>query len=325
MGSARRAQGASTHRAGCPHHVAVETGGAARGLARRIAPPPLPRRARVSGETERHRSRGDGTAGSGTPRSGEGFGDGELVMLVDRKNRSYLRRLEPGGFFHSHSGLVAWDDLVGQPEGSEVRSVGGTRFRAFRPTLSDFIVKMKRGAQVIYPKDLGPMLLLADVAPGHRVLESGVGSGALSLALLRAGAEVFGYEIRPDFARRAHKNVQEFLGPEELARYHISERDCYEGIDVDRLDRVALDLPEPWRVVPHAADRLRPGGILIAYTPSVLQATHLRDSLERGPWALAATVEILQRTWHIAGEAVRPDHRMVAHTGFLTHARRLPA
>jgi len=279
----------------------------------------------VSGETERHRSRGDGTAGSGTPRSGEGFGDGELVMLVDRKNRSYLRRLEPGGFFHSHSGLVAWDDLVGQPEGSEVRSVGGTRFRAFRPTLSDFIVKMKRGAQVIYPKDLGPMLLLADVAPGHRVLESGVGSGALSLALLRAGAEVFGYEIRPDFARRAHKNVQEFLGPEELARYHISERDCYEGIDVDRLDRVALDLPEPWRVVPHAEDRLRPGGILIAYTPSVLQATHLRDSLERGPWALAATVEILQRTWHIAGEAVRPDHRMVAHTGFLTHARRLPA
>ena len=279
----------------------------------------------MSGETESHHSRGDGAASPGTPRSGEGLGDGELVMLVDRKNRSYLRRLEPGGFFHSHSGLVAWDDLVGQPEGSEVRSVGGTRFRAFRPTLSDFIVKMKRGAQVIYPKDLGPMLLLADIAPGHRVLESGVGSGALSLAMLRAGAEVFGYEIRPDFARRAHKNVHEFLGSEALARYHISERDCYEGIDVDPLDRVALDLPEPWRVVPHAADRLRPGGILIAYTPSVLQATHLRDSLERGPWALAATVEILQRSWHIAGEAVRPDHRMVAHTGFLTHARRLPA
>ncbi|MDE0196167.1 MAG: tRNA (adenine-N1)-methyltransferase [bacterium] len=210
------------------------------------------------------------------------------------------------------------------PEGSEVRSVGGTRFQAFRPTLSDFVVKMKRGAQVIYPKDLGPMLLLADIAPGHRVLESGVGSGALSLALLRAGAEVFGYEIRGDFARRARKNVQEFLGPEALSRYHISERDCYDGIDVDGLDRVALDLPEPWRVVPHAAGRLRPGGLIIAYTPSVLQATQLRESLERGPWALAATVEVLQRSWHIAGEAVRPDHRMIAHTGFLTHARRLP-
>ncbi|MCY3663545.1 MAG: tRNA (adenine-N1)-methyltransferase [bacterium] len=255
---------------------------------------------------------------------GEGFGGGELVLLVDRKNRSYLRRLEPGGFFHSHSGLVAWDDLLGRPEGSEVRSIGGTRFQAFRPTLSDFVVKMKRGAQVIYPKDLGPMLLLADIAPGHRVLESGVGSGALSLALLRAGAEVFGYEIRGDFARRARKNVQEFLGTDALSRYHISERDCYDGIDVEDLDRVALDLPEPWRVVPHAAGRLRPGGLLIAYTPSVLQATQLRESLERGPWALAATVEVLQRSWHIAGEAVRPDHRMIAHTGFLTHARRLP-
>ena len=254
----------------------------------------------------------------------EGFRGGELVLLVDRKNRSYLRRLEPGGFFHSHSGLVAWDDLLGRPEGSEVRSVGGTRFQAFRPTLSDFVVKMKRGAQVIYPKDLGPMLLLADIAPGHRVLESGVGSGALSLALLRAGAEVFGYEIRGDFARRATKNVQEFLGPEALDRYHVSERDCYDGIDVEGLDRVALDLPEPWRVVPHAARRLRPGGLFIAYTPSVLQATQLRESLDRGPWALAATTEVLQRGWHIAGEAVRPDHRMIAHTGFLTHARRLP-
>ena len=252
------------------------------------------------------------------------FEDGDLVLLVDRKNRSYLRRIEPGGFFHSHSGLVAWDDLLGRPEGSELKSVGGSRYRAFRPTLSDFIVKMRRGAQVIYPKDLGPMLMLADIAPGHRVLESGVGSGALSLALLRAGAEVFGYEIRPDFARRAHRNVQEFLGDGALSRYHISERDCYEGIEVAALDRVALDLPEPWRVAPHAAGRLRPGGILIAYTPSVVQATRLREALESGPWSLAATVEVLQRGWHIAGEAVRPDHRMVAHTGFITHARRLP-
>ncbi len=244
---------------------------------------------------------------------------------MDRKNRSYLRRLESGGFFHSHSGLLAWDDLAGRPEGTEVRSAGGTRFLAFRPTLSDFVIKMKRGAQVIYPKDLGPMLLLADIAPGHRVLESGVGSGALSLALLRAGAHVVGYEIRSDFARRAQKNVREFLGPEAMHRYRVEERDCYEGIDVEALDRVALDLPEPWRVAPHAAQRLRPGGILVAYTPSVVQATRLREALERGPWALAATVEVLQRGWHIAGEAVRPDHRMVAHTGFVTHARRLPA
>ena len=280
-------------------------------------------------EGEANRTAADpGTAPADVPPKGHvdrSFAGGDLVLLVDRKNRTYLRRVEPGGFFHSRSGLLSWDDLLGRPEGSEVRSVGGTRFRAFRPTLSDYVVKMKRGAQVIYPKDLAPMLFIADIGPGHRVLESGVGSGELSLALLRAGAEVVGYEIRDDFARRAQKNVREFLGPEATARYHVEERDCYEGIDLMDLDRVALDLPEPWRVAPHAAECLRPGGILVAYTPSVIQAARLRESLERGPWALAATVEVLHRGWHIAGEAVRPDHRMVAHTGFVTHARRLPA
>ena len=253
--------------------------------------------------------------------SGGVFAEGDLVLLVDRKGRSHLRRLSSGGVFHTHSGAVGWDDLLGKPEGSEVRSPGGGRMVAFRPTLSDFVVKMQRGAQVIYPKDLGPMLMFADIAPGHRVLESGVGSGALSMALLRAGAVVFGYEIRADFAQRAMANVSEFLGPDATDRYLVEQRDCYEGIEVDGLDRVALDLPEPWRVAPHAARRLRPGGLLIAYTPSVVQATRLREALDGGPWALASTVEILQRTWHIAGEAVRPDHRMVAHTGFLTHAR----
>lgn len=280
-------------------------------------------------EGDPHRSAaGPGAPPQDAPPEGHpcgGFADGDLVLLVDRKSRSYLRRVEPGGFFHSHSGLVAWDDLLGRPEGSEVRSAGGTRFRAFRPTLSDYVIKMKRGAQVIYPKDLGPMLLLADIAPGHRVLESGVGSGALSLALLRAGAEVVGYEIRGDFARRALKNVREFLGSEAAGRYRVEERDCYEGVDLAELDRIALDLPEPWRVVPHASRCLRPGGILVAYTPSVIQAARLRETLERGPWALPATVEVLQRGWHVAGEAVRPEHRMVAHTGFVTHARLVPS
>ena len=262
--------------------------------------------------------------GEATPPA-QGFAPGDLVLLVDRKNRSYLRRLEAGGFFHSHSGLVAWDDLLGRPEGTRVRSVGGGRFLAFRPTLSDYVVKMKRGAQVIYPKDLGPMLMIADIAPGHRVLESGVGSGALSLALLRAGATVVGYELRGDFARRARNNVRDFLGAEAMTRYRVEERDCYEAIDEQELDRVALDLPEPWRVAPHAAERLRPGGILVAYTPSVVQATRLRGALDDGPWGLAATVEVLQRGWHIVADAVRPDHRMVAHTGFVTHARRLPS
>jgi tRNA (adenine57-N1/adenine58-N1)-methyltransferase len=196
-------------------------------------------------------------------------------------------------------------------------------YLAIRPTLADFVLKMPRGAQVIYPKDLGPILLLADIFPGARVLESGVGSGALSMTLLRAGAEVTGYELREDFASRAAKNVAAFLGPDVGDRYRVEHRDCYEGIDETDLDRVILDLPEPWQVVKHAARALHPGGILLAYTPQITQAVQLRETLAASDFGMAETIEVLHRSWHIDGQSVRPDHRMVAHTGFLTHARLL--
>ena len=224
---------------------------------------------------------------------------------------------------HSHAGFLPHEDLVGQPDGSAVTTTQGQSFVAWRPTLSDYILKMPRGAQVIYPKDLGPMLMLADVSPGLRVLESGVGSGALSMALLRAGANVTGYELREDFAARAVSNVGRMLGPAALERYDVQLRDCYEGIDGGEFDRIILDLPEPWRVVEHASGALRPGGILLSYTPSVVQVTRLRNELNGAGFALAETLEVLNRTWHVEDPAVRPDHRMVAHTGFLTHARRL--
>jgi tRNA (adenine57-N1/adenine58-N1)-methyltransferase len=248
---------------------------------------------------------------------------GETVLLVDPKRRRYLITLEAGGQFHSHAGFLPHEELVGQPDGSAVTTTQGQSFVAWRPTLSDYILKMPRGAQVIYPKDLGPMLMLADVSPGLRVLESGVGSGALSMALLRAGADVTGYELREDFAARAVSNVGRMLGPAALERYAVQLRDCYEGIDGDAFDRIILDLPEPWRVVEHAAGALRPGGILLSYTPSVIQVTRLRNELNGAGFALAETLEVLNRTWHVEDPAVRPDHRMVAHTGFLTHARRL--
>ena len=148
----------------------------------------------------------------------------------------------------------------------------GVRLTAVRPTLAEYVLEMPRGAQVIYPKDIGPILMLADVFPGARVLESGVGSGALTMALLRAvgpQGRVTGYELRPDFAERAITNVEGFLGPDVPLRVEI--RDCYEGIDERELDRILLDLPEPWRVVPHAISALRPGGILCAYLPTILQ------------------------------------------------------
>jgi tRNA (adenine57-N1/adenine58-N1)-methyltransferase len=251
------------------------------------------------------------------------FRAGERVLLLDSKRRRYLVQLTEGGEFHSHAGVVPHAELLGRPEGVTVRSTHGARYTAVRPTLSDYVLKMPRGAQVIYPKDLGPILLLADVFPGARVLETGVGSGACSAALLRAGAEVVGYELREDFAARARANVEGFLGPEVLDRYRIEVRDAYEGIDERDLDRIVLDLPEPWRVVPAAAEAMHAGGILVAYTPTIGQAAALRQALDDAPFGFAETIEVLHRSWHIEGQSVRPDHRMVAHTGFLTAARLL--
>ena len=242
-------------------------------------------------------------------------------MLVDSKRRHYLVTLKPQGEFHSHKGVVRHDDLIGAPEGSVVVSTRSEPYRALRPTLEDFVLLMPRGAQVIYPKDLGAILMLADIAPGQRVFESGVGSGALSTAMLRVGADVVGYELRDEFARRAITNVAAFLGDEALRRYRVELRDAYAGVDDGPYDRMVLDLPEPWQVVPHAEKVLAPGAVWCAYTPSIVQATQAREALASAAWTEARTLEVLHRTWHVDGLAVRPDHRMVAHTGFLTTAR----
>jgi len=246
---------------------------------------------------------------------------GERALLLDSKGRRYLVTLQEGAQFHTHAGFVPHDLVLGQEEGTAVRSTRGARYLVVRPTLAEVVLEMPRGAQVIYPKDLGPILVMADIFPGARVLESGLGSGAMSMALLRAGAKVHGYEIRQDFADRAVANVRGFLGEGALERYHVEVRDVYEGISESGLDRVVLDLPEPWRAVPPAAKALRPGGIIMSYLPSVPQVTALREALAGTGFAMAETIEILQRGWHIEGQSVRPDHRMVGHTGFLTAAR----
>jgi tRNA (adenine57-N1/adenine58-N1)-methyltransferase len=251
----------------------------------------------------------------------EPFAIGDRVVLIDTKKRHYLLTLRAGAEFHTHSGYIAHEEIAGRQEGSTFKATKGMLYTALRPTLEDFVLLMPRGAQVIYPKDLGPILMLADIAPGVRVLESGVGSGALSMAMLRCGAVITGYEIREDFANRARANVGSFLGEEVLGRYDVQLRDCYAGIDERGFDRVVLDLPEPWQVVPHAEAALRPGGILCAYTPSVVQVMQVREALGGPAWTEQRTVEVLQRGWHVDGQAVRPDHRMVAHTGFLTVAR----
>jgi tRNA (adenine57-N1/adenine58-N1)-methyltransferase len=249
---------------------------------------------------------------------------GDRVLLTDAKRRRHLVTLAEGGELHLHTGVLKHDDLIGRDEGVTVQTTMGARLVAVRPTLGEYVLEMPRGAQVIYPKDLGPILMLADIAPGARVLESGVGSGALTMALLRAvgpAGSVLGYELRDDFADRARRNIEGFLGPD--VPLTIEVRDVYDGIDDEGLDRVVLDLPEPWRVVKHAEAALRPGGILLAYLPTIGQVARLREELEPSPFGMAQSLEVLHRGWHVEGQSVRPDHRMVAHTGFLTVARLL--
>ena len=250
------------------------------------------------------------------------FSYGERVIIRDSKERRYLEVLKEGGEFHTHAGFIAHAAIVGMNEGAVLETGKGSRYHVLRPTLEDFVLEMPRGAQVIYPKDLATICMIGDIRPGVRVFETGLGSGALSMAMLRAGAHITGYEIREDFANRAISTVKSFLGDEPLTRYDVSIRDAYLGIEGTGFDRIILDLPEPWNVVPHAIDALLPGGLLVAYTPSITQAVKVREAMKSG-WIEERTLEVLHRTWHIEGQAVRPDHRMVAHTAFLTVARYL--
>ena len=254
------------------------------------------------------------------------FEVGERIMLIDRKARRYLVVLTAGKSFDSHAGSVSHDQIIGRPEGTEVRTASNAAFVAVRPTLRDFILKMPRGAQVVYPKDIGAILMSADVFPGARVLEAGTGSGALTLGLLRAvGPDgcVITYERREEHAARARQNIEEFLGkvPDALV---MRSGDITTSEERD-IDRVILDLAEPWLVVPAAREALHPGGILCSYVPTVPQVQQITEALRKGGFVDIETTETLVRSWNVEGPSVRPDHRMVAHTGFLTVGRFLGA
>jgi len=254
------------------------------------------------------------------------FQDGEQTLLIDQRGKRHLIFLRKSETFHSDRGWISHDALIGQPEGTWVRSSMGLRYLALRPTLADYVLEMPRGAQVIYPKDLAIILFWADIYPGCRVLEAGMGSGALTLALLRAvGPEgrVITYEQRDEFARRALANIHMRLG--EVVNLTVRLGPVEDGIaDEGLVDRVILDLPEPWKLSQRVAGALRPGGIFVSYVPTIIQSHQLSETLQREPhWAQVETFETLLRPWNIEGQSVRPFHRMVAHTGFLTLARRV--
>jgi len=253
---------------------------------------------------------------------------GDRLHLVDKKGRQYALTLKAGETYQFSGQKIAHDALIGRPDGTIVTLSGGKQMLALRPTFGDYVLKMPRGAQVLYPKDLALMPMWADVYPGARVFEAGTGSGALTMALLRAVGPkgmVVTYEKREDFARTARTNIDKYMGA--VPNLLSLEKNVYEGIDLlDEIpfDRVILDLPEPWQVVPHAAKALRSGGIYLSFVPTVPQITQTVEALERATvFGLIHTFETLLRTWSVQGRSVRPDHRMVAHSGFITVARKV--
>lgn len=255
--------------------------------------------------------------------------NGERIHLVDKKGRQYALTLKAGDLYQFSGHKIAHDDLIGKPDGSLVTLSGGKQMLALRPTFGDYVLKMPRGAQVLYPKDLALIPMWADVYPGARVFEAGTGSGALTMALLRAVGPrgmVVTYEAREDFFRTAMTNIERYIGP--ASNLVPLRRNAYEGIDLlddgVPFDRLVLDLPEPWQVVPHAAEVLRSGGIYLSFVPTIPQVVQTVDALARAAvFGLVHTFETLLRTWSIQGRSVRPDHRMVAHSGFITVARKV--
>lgn len=252
------------------------------------------------------------------------FEPGDRVQLTDSKGRKYTVILEAGGTYHTHRGALPHDNLIGQPEGSVVTSAAGTPYLALRPLLTDYVLSMPRGAAVIYPKDAAQIVHWGDIFPGATVLEAGAGSGALTCSLLRAvgpAGTVTSYEIRQDHADHAVRNVERFFGGRppnwSLTVGDLADHD-------GRVDRVVLDMLEPWSVLTTVAAALVPGGVLTVYVATTTQLSRAAEELrQHGGFTEPAAWETLHRPWHLVGLSVRPEHRMIGHTAFLLTARRL--
>jgi tRNA (adenine57-N1/adenine58-N1)-methyltransferase len=254
------------------------------------------------------------------------FRPGDHVQLTDPKGRHHTIALEKGKEFHTHQGSFEHDALIGQPEGTVVRSTGGTAYLAFRPLLADYVLSMPRGAAVIYPKDAAQIVAMADIFPGARVVEAGVGSGALTISLLRAvgtAGSVRSYERRADFAEVAATNVRRFFGSDHPA-WQLSVGDLVQSIDDGEVDRAVLDMLAPWECIGAVAKVLVPGGVLCCYVATTTQLSRTAEAIrESEQFTEPIAWETMVRTWHLEGLAVRPDHRMVGHTGFLLTTRRM--
>ena len=263
-----------------------------------------------------------------TPRRGP-FAPGDHVQLRGPKGKLHTITLDPGQSYHTHKGFLLHDDIIGQEEGSVVSTDSGVEYVALRPLLGDFVLSMARGATIIYPKDAAHILQVADIAPGHRVLEAGVGSGALTLSLLRAiGSEgsVISVERREDFAAIATANVATFMGgaPKNwqclVGDFQEHSMNCTPG----SMDRIVLDMLAPWECIQGVVHALQPGGVLAVYVATATQLSRMVEALRQTErFTEAQSTEVMIRGWHVEGLAVRPEHRMIGHTGFVLSARLL--
>lgn len=254
------------------------------------------------------------------------FIEGEWVRLTDAKGRKHNFPLKAGAEFSTKKGQIRHDDILGRPEGIVIESSMAGQYQVFRPLLSEYVVSMPRGAAIIYPKDIAQILMSAEIGPGMRVVEAGAGSGSLTTYLLRAlgpTGHLGSYEIREDFAETARHNVEMALGGSQEA-WHLTIGDVREAITETEIDRLILDMVDPWTCIPLAVERLVPGGIVCAYVATTTQLSRFVETLrEDGGFTEPAAWETLQRDWHLEGLSVRPDHRMNGHTAFLATARRM--
>ena len=310
--------------------VVVTTGGAVRGvvtserlnavaeavLAPQLDSPPM--------------TSASGTAPTGAELRRGPFSAGERVQLTDPKGRMHTITLAPGKQFHTHRGHLTHDELIGMPDGSTVTNTAGVEYLALRPLLSDYVMSMPRGAAVVYPKDAGQIVTMADMFPGAVVVEAGVGSGALSMSLLRAVGEtghVHSFERREDFAEIARANARDYFGTDHPA-WTVTVGDLVEAlpatVPAGTVDRVVLDMLAPWECLEVVADALAPGGVLICYVATATQLSKVAEAMrDHGTFTEPQAWESLVRGWHLEGLAVRPQHRMHGHTGFLITTRRL--
>lgn len=258
------------------------------------------------------------------------FAEGERVQLTDPKGRMHTLTLAAGKQFHTHRGHLTHDELIGLPDGSTITNTAGVEYLVLRPLLSDYVMSMPRGAAVVYPKDAGQIVTFADIYPGARVVEAGVGSGALSMSLLRAVGDqgfVHSFERRDDFATIARANVRDFLGADHPG-WKVTVGDLVEALpeheEPGSVDRVVLDMLAPWECLDVVSTALAPGGVLICYVATATQLSRVAEAMrEHGTFTEPQAWESMVRGWHLEGLAVRPEHRMHGHTGFLISTRRL--